>query len=243
METVKLQKYLSMCGVMSRRAAEAEIEKGLVTVNGTVATLGDRVDPNRDTVVYKNKKITLSGEKHTYIMLNKPAGVVTTLKDEEGRRSIADLISDVGARVYPIGRLDMYSEGLLLLTDDGELCNKLSHPSSGKEKLYSVTLVGKISDETLKTLSSPMTITEADGKPYKLMPCPVSLIERDETHTKIEMTLREGRNRQIRRMCDSLGIKISRLERIAEGGITLGTLPRGKWRRLSDDEINKLKEI
>ncbi len=243
METVKLQKYLSMCGVMSRRAAEAEIEKGKVTVNGRVASLGDRVDPENDTVIYEKRRIRLKDTDHIYIMLNKPVGVVTTMKDEEGRRSVADLITDVPSRVYPIGRLDMYSEGLLLLTDDGELCQRLSHPRSGKEKVYIVTMVGSVSDEKLKVLASPMTITERDRREYKLAPCPVKLIERDETHTTVEMTLREGRNRQIRRMCEVIETKISRLTRISEGGIALGTLPRGKWRYLTAGEIQKLKNI
>lgn len=242
MESIKLQKYISMCGVMSRRAAETEIQNGLVFVNGVKASVGDRVDPENDTVTYKGKRIRPCGGEHTYIMLNKPIGVVTTMKDEEGRTSVAELTSNVGKRVYPVGRLDMYSEGLLILTDDGELCQALSHPSFKKEKVYTVSLVGNVPDETLATLSSPMTITEADGKPYRLSACPVSILKRDAEKTVINITLSEGRNRQIRRMCDSLGLKISRLTRISEGGLSLGKLPRGKWRYLTDEEIQKLKE-
>lgn len=226
---------------MSRRAAESEIALGKVLVNGTPATLGDRIDTEADTVTYKGKRVLPSATEHTYIMLNKPAGVVTTMKDEEGRRSVADLTADVGVRVYPIGRLDMYSEGLLLLTDDGELCRALSHPSSQKEKVYAVTLVGEVDDEKLDVLSRPMTITEADGKPYALRACPVSLVSRSEAETVIEMALHEGRNRQIRRMCEAVGVKIKRLVRISEGGLSLGSLRRGKWRRLSAREVEILK--
>lgn len=241
METVKLQKYMAACGLMSRRAAEAEISLGRVLVNGAPAALGDRIDPDTDTVAYKGKRVLPLSSEHTYIMLNKPAGVVTTMKDEEGRRTVADLTADVGVRVYPVGRLDMYSEGLLILTDDGELCKKLSHPSSEKTKIYRVTLVGDVSDEKLTALSRPMTITESNGKPYTLRTCPVSLISRENGETLIEMTLHEGRNRQIRRMCESLGVKIKRLVRISEGGLALGGLQKGKWRRLTDDEVALLK--
>lgn len=241
METIKLQKYIAACGLMSRRAAEAEISLGKVFVNGSPASLGDRIDPETDVITYRGKRVLPSASGHTYIMLNKPAGTVTTMKDEEGRPTVADLISDLGVRVYPIGRLDMYSEGLLLLTDDGDLCRRLSHPSSQKEKIYTVTLVGEVDDEKLAALSRPMTITEANGKPYALRACPVSLISRENGETRIEMTLREGRNRQIRRMCESLGLKIKRLVRISEGGLTLGVLPRGKWRHLSRDEVELLK--
>ncbi len=240
METIKLQKFLALSGLMSRRAAEAEIAAGKVTVNGITAALGDRVDPDSDTVIYNNRTVTVNGAQKTYIMLHKPAGVVTTMKDEEDRRSVADLTADVPARVYPVGRLDMFSEGLLIMTDDGDLCQALSHPRSGKEKVYRVTFPTNVSDELLRKLSSPMTITEANGKPYRLSPCPVRLISREEKKTEIEMILREGRNRQIRRMCESLGLKISRLVRIAEGGIELGSLPKGKWRRLTEEEIKLL---
>ncbi len=240
--TEKLQKYVAACGLMSRRAAEKEIASGKVLVNGHPASLGDRIDPDTDAVTYQGKRVLPGKKGHTYIMLNKPAGVVTTMKDENGRQTVADLVSDVGVRVYPIGRLDMYSEGLLLMTDDGEVCRALSHPSSEKEKIYRVTLVGEVTDEVLSVLSAPMTITEANGKPYTLRECPVRLISRDRSETVIEMTLHEGRNRQIRRMCEAVGVKIKRLCRISEGGLTLGRLPRGKWRHLTENEIEILKK-
>ena len=243
-DSVKLQKYIADAGLMSRRAAEREIEAGAVTVNGVTAHLGDRIDPETAEVAVQGKIVTPGRGTHTYIMLNKPAGVVTTMKDEKekDRRTVADLVSDVGARVYPVGRLDMYSDGLLLMTDDGELANALSHPRGGGEKVYRVSFPRYVSDDILDCLSRPMTITEADGKPYKLLPCGVRLISRDSASTVIEMTLHEGRNRQIRRMCDAVGIKISRLTRISEGGLSLGDLRPGKWRRLTDEEIDVLKK-
>lgn len=241
METLKLQKYIASCGIMSRRAAEVEIASGKVTVNGTVAKVGDRITPETDVVICKGKRVTPATCGHVYIMLNKPVGFVTTMKDEEGRSSVAELVADVGTRVYPIGRLDMYSEGLLLLTNDGDFCKQLSHPSYEKSKIYKVTLVGEVSEEKLKMLSSPMTITEADGDTYRVRPCPVKLISRKECETEIEITLREGRNRQIRRMCDAIDLKIKRLVRISEDGLSLGSLPRGKWRHLTADEVESLK--
>lgn len=241
-ETVKLQKFIADSGLMSRRAAERKIAEGDVTVDGVTAHLGDRVDPDAAHVSVCGRDIPRRTGTHTYIMLNKPAGVITTMKDEDGkkRRTVAELVSDVPARVYPVGRLDMYSDGLLLLTDDGELANALSHPSGNKEKVYRVTLRGRVGDSSLRALASPMTITEADGREYALAPCGVSLISASDTSTVIEMTLREGRNRQIRRMCEKLGLKITRLTRISEGGISLGELPPGRWRYLTDEEKSAL---
>lgn len=241
-ETVKLQKYIADAGVMSRRAAEREIDAGRVTVNGVTAHLGDRVDPETAIVAIGGRRVEPQAKDHTYIMLNKPSGVVTTMKDESGRRAVSDLTADVPARVFPIGRLDMYSDGLLLMTDDGELANELTHPRGGIDKQYRVTFPSHVDDAVLHKLSAPMTITEADGREYALLPCEVSLIFRDADSTTIVMTLHEGRNRQIRRMCESLGLKIKRLTRISEGGITLGKLPSGKWRYLTDKEIAILKK-
>lgn len=238
--SVKLQKYIADAGLMSRRAAEREIEAGHVTVDGVTAHLGDRVDPEAADVTVRSRKVTPRREDHIYIMLNKPIGVVTTMRDNEGRRTVADLVSDTPARVYPVGRLDMYSDGLLIMTNDGELANALTHPRGGKEKIYRVTLPSHVNDDMLHRLASPMTITEADGKQYALAPCDVALISRTDEVTVIEMTLREGRNRQIRRMCEALGLRISRLTRISEGGLRLGDLPAGKWRYLTQEEKNAL---
>ncbi len=237
--TVKLQKYIADSGLMSRRAAERLIAEGRVAVGGVTAALGDRVDPCLADVTLDGKKVTPAPDEHTYIALHKPAGIVSTMMDDEGRRTVADLTREVPARVYPIGRLDMYSDGLLLMTNDGALANALAHPRGDVAKVYRVTLSGNVGDDKLSALASPMTITEADGTRYALRPCEVSLISRGGD-TIIEMTLHEGRNRQIRRMCTSLGLTVKRLTRISEGSVPLGELPPGKWRYLTNDELSAL---
>ena len=227
---MRLQKFFSDCGILSRRAAEAEIAAGKVKVNGTVAQIGDSVDPEVDIVEYKGKRILprTSAKRH-YIMLNKPRGYVTTMQDEKGRPTVADLTSGVGVRVYPVGRLD--SEGLLLLTDDGEFANQLTHPRHEIPKIYHVTLSKVLSKEELSALRAPM---ELDG--YRLQPVSVKKLAPDT----IQMNLYEGRNRQIRRMCEATGLKVIRLQRIAIGDLRLGELPLGKWRELTPDEVQYL---
>ncbi len=243
MEKIKLQKYFTDCGVMSRRAAEHEIELGNVTVNGSVATIGDRIDPLLDTVQWNGETIKPASLGHTYIALNKPLGYVTTMADEKGRKTAASLVSDLGKRVYPVGRLDMYSEGLLLFTDDGELANRLTHPSHDFSKKYMVKVKGACTEADIKALLSPM---ELDG--YTLRPIKARLLKAGETdregnvYSTLIITLFEGRNRQIRRMCEKCGLSVMRLRRISVGNIKLGDLPLGKWRHLTDEEINYLKE-
>ena len=237
--SVKLQKYIADAGVCSRRAAERLIIDGEVTVNGSVASIGDRVTDG-DTVAVRGSVVGRRSA-YTYIMLNKPVGVVTTMKDEDGRLCVADIVKDVGARVYPVGRLDMYSDGLLILTDDGGTANMLSHPKGGKEKVYRVTMTGFVADDKAEALRQMRTITEQDGHAVPIMPCRVDMLSRSSGETVFDITLREGRNRQIRRMCEATGIKIKRLTRISYGGIELGTLPSGKWRYLSHDEVEILK--
>ena len=236
METVKLQKYFSDCAVMSRRAAEEEIKKGKVTVNGEVAELGLRIDPARDTVIYKGKKISPPKREKTYILLNKPRGTVTTLSDEKGRPTIISLLQGLNIRVYPVGRLDFDSDGLLLLTDDGQLTNRLTHPKHQIPKIYHVTVKGEVNAEQLKKLSSELVI---DG--YKILPVATEIIKKEPSSTTLKMTLFEGRNRQIRKMCALCELSISSLTRVALGNITLGNLPKGKWRYLSQEEIKYLK--
>ena len=236
MESVKLQKYFSDCGVMSRRAAEEEIKMGRVKVNGSVAELGLRIDPERDVVEYRGKRINPSDKERICILLNKPRGFVTTLSDEKGRRTVADLVASVGRRVYPIGRLDMDSDGLLLLTDDGELANRLTHPRHEIPKIYHVTVSGEVSAEQLSKLCAPM---ELDG--YEILPVRSEVISRDVRSTVLEMTLYEGRNRQIRKMCEAVGLRISRLCRVAIGELELGALEVGRWRELTPDELSYLK--
>jgi len=238
MEEIKIQKYFTDCGVMSRRAAENEIKLGKVKVNGTPAELGQRIDPERDTVEYMGKKIVSeTGADKVYIMLNKPRGFVTTMSDEKGRRTVADLISNVGTRVYPIGRLDMDSDGMLLFTNDGELANKLTHPRHEIPKIYEVTVKGKVSADTVRALSEPMVL---DG--YKTLPVKTKIVATDEKSTTLLMTLYEGRNRQIRKMCESQALKITRLCRIAIGDIKLGALEIGKYRHLTAAEVEYLKK-
>ena len=228
-DLIRLQKYFSDCGILSRRAAEAEILAGKVTVNGTRASLGDRVDPDVDLVEYKGKAVKPRQSKpYLYLMLNKPRGYVSTAKDEKGRRNVTDLTKGIGSRVYPVGRLDMDSEGLLLMTDDGAFANHLTHPRHEIPKIYHVTLSTEPTAEQLAILSSPM---ELDG--YRLQPVEIKRLAPNQ----LEMTLYEGRNRQIRRMCESASLKVTRLCRIAIGKIKLEPLPLGKWRHLTPEEV------
>ncbi len=231
-QKIRLQKYFTDCGILSRRAAEAEIADGNVLLNGIPAKLGDKVDPEIDLVLFRGKRVLPTADKpHIYLMLHKPRGYVTTAKDEKGRRTVLDLVADVGARVYPIGRLDMDSEGLLLLTDDGELTNRLTHPRHSIPKLYRVTVSPAPNKEQFASLASPM---ELDG--YKLQPVKVQPLDA----VTLELTLFEGRNRQIRRMCEAVGLSVKRLERTAIGELSLSPLPMGKWRYLTAEEVDYL---
>ena len=235
--SIKVQKYFSDCGVMSRRAAEEAIKKGLVKINGTVVGEGQRMIPGVDVIEYDGKPVVPTAAEKTYILLNKPRGFVTTLSDEKGRRTVAELVANARARVYPVGRLDMDSDGLLLLTDDGELTNKLTHPRHRIPKIYRVTVAGRVGRTTVDALSIPMII---DG--YKIQPVKTRLIQGSFTSSTLEMTLYEGRNRQIRKMCQQQNLKITRLCRVAIGNIRLGSLAVGKWRYLTPAEVAYLKE-
>ena len=237
MELIKLQKYFSDCGVLSRRAAEEEIKKGTVKVNGNAAELGMRIDPERDVVEYKGQRLKKSGDEKIYVLLNKPRGIVTTLSDEKGRTDVSALVSEIKTRIYPVGRLDMDSDGLLLMTNDGELTNILTHPRHEIPKIYHVTVKGQILPHTLDELQKPM---EIDG--YTILPVKAKIIASDSASTTLEMTLFEGRNRQIRKMCELCSLKITRLCRVALGDIKLGELEVGKWRYLTENEIKYLKE-
>lgn len=237
MEKIRLQKYFTDCGVLSRRAAEEEIKAGKVKVNGFVAQLGDKIDPDQDTVEYRGKKIMPKKENDfVYILLNKPCGVVTSAKDEKGRTCVTDLVK-CGRRVYPVGRLDLNSQGLILMTDDGELTNKLTHPRHEIPKIYEVDVVGKVTTEQIHILNSSMTV---DG--YVLLPVKTEFVSKNDKFTTLRMTLYEGRNRQIRKMCEQVGLKVAKLTRIAIGSITLGTLAAGKWRYLTSSELQTLKK-
>jgi 23S rRNA pseudouridine2605 synthase len=224
------------CGVASRRKSEALIESGAVKVNGRRAELGDKVHPDLDKVYVHNKRIVIKkkGGKR-YIMLNKPRGYVTTMRDERGRKCVADLIKDIPERVYPVGRLDKDSEGMLLLTNDGEFANTVSHPKKQINKVYHVTVKPGLSDEQAKTISSGVVI---DGR--KTSPCEVRVMLRDEERANVEFVIHEGRNREIRKMCESVDAEVTRLRRIAVGSVKMGKLKRGMWRDLTADEVKKL---
>ncbi len=235
-KTLRLQKYFTDCGVLSRRAAEEEIRCGRVTVNGATATVGQQIDPEIDVVVWRGKKIRPTATDHHYILLNKPRGFVTTLSDEKGRKTVAELVADVGVRLYPVGRLDMDSDGLLLMTDDGALTNRLTHPRHEIPKHYHVTVKGDVDKDTLARLCSPFLL---DG--YRTLPVQVEILAHHGNETKLCFSLYEGRNRQIRRMCEEVGLKILRLSRVAIGEIRLGNLQDGKYRHLTAAEIAYLK--
>lgn len=234
---IRLQKYLSECGLLSRRAAEKKIAEGAVTVDGEVAVIGQQIDPETAQVSVDGVPVAAPPKAPIYLMLHKPVGYVTTLSDEKGRPCVAELVADCGRRVYPVGRLDLFSEGLLLLTDDGELTNRLTHPRHEIPKYYEVTLTSRLTDEQLEALRQPMTLE--DG--YVIRPVSVELLTRSNRKTVVNMTLFEGRNRQIRQMCGQVGAKIYRLRRTALGELELGDLAPGAWRILTPAEVAYLK--
>ena len=231
---IRLQKFMADCGVASRRKSEELIEAGKVKVNGHVAHIGDKINPKRDLVTVRGKKINKASQMH-YIMLHKPRGYVTTVSDELGRKTVMDLVKDVNARIYPVGRLDKDSEGLLLLTNDGSFANAVTHPSHNFSKVYRVTVRPSVDDEVLYKLRSGI---EIDGK--ITAPCEVSIITEEVGRVVLEFIIHEGRNRQIRKMCEAVGLEVARLKRISIGPIKLGMLPQGKYRALTDNEVRKL---
>ena len=233
-DRIRLQKYLSQCAVASRRKSEELILAGKVKVNGKVAGLGDKVSPRNDTVTVSGKKI-VSSKKHYYIVLHKPRGFITTMEDEMGRKCVAELVKDVGARVYPVGRLDKDSEGMLLMTNDGEFANFMTHPSKHIPKTYRVTVRPDVTEDMLVKFATGM---EIDGR--MTAPADAHILEKQENRVVLEVVLYEGRNRQIRKMCEALGLEVARLKRTSIGSIKLGMLPQGKWRNLSEDEVHKL---
>ena len=238
MATERLQKILSEYGVASRRKAEELIAAGKVKVNGHPATLGAKADPRRDTITVAGKKLGNIGEKpreYTYVLLNKPRGVVTTLNDEQGRRCVADLVADAGVRLYPIGRLDRDSEGLLLLTNDGEFANAISHPKHHVPKTYQVTVRAAMTEEQAARLQEGLVL---DGR--KTAPAEVTVMVKEPERTVFQMTIYEGRNRQIRRMCEMLGMEVIRLKRTSIGSVKLGGAAVGKWRHLEGKEVKAL---
>ncbi len=237
MEKIRLQKFLADAGLMSRRAAEEEIERGNVSVNGHVVGIGTKVDPKADLISYRGRRVVLKKQEHIYIMVNKPRGYLCSTEDDRGRKCVTELIDGVDERIYPVGRLDMISEGMLLLTNDGELKNRLTHPSTSLPKVYRVKVAESVSDDELERLSSPL---EIDG--YIIKPVKVTKSAEGDDGTVLKMTLVEGRNRQIRKMCAEVGLTVKRLSRVSIGNLKLDGLPVGQWRYLHDDEIEYLKK-
>ena len=230
----RLQKILSGRGIASRRKAEQMLQDGQITVNGVPAVLGDAADPELDEILVNGQPLP-EQQRSVYILLNKPRGYVTTLSDEKGRPNAAQLVSDCGTRVYPVGRLDMDSEGLLLFTNDGAFANDLTHPKQEVEKVYEVWVSGYQPGGEERLARSIVL----DG--YRIRPPKVVLLSANGDKAKFRVTIHEGRNRQIRRMCISAGMRCTRLRRIQEGTLRLGNLPCGAWRYLTAEEVAKVK--
>ena len=220
---------------MSRRSAEACISAGRVSVNGVTAALGDKADPDTDSILVDGSPLP-SRSKKVYIMLNKPKGYVTTMKDEKGRKNVSELVREAGVRVYPVGRLDMYSEGLLLMTNDGDFANRMMHPSHKVTKTYHTWVQGQDIGPAIEALRQPM---ELDG--YMTHPAEVELVELIPGGAVLAISIHEGRNRQVRKMCEAVGLKLTRLRRVSEAGLELGELKSGQWRYLTEEEIRQLR--
>lgn len=235
---MRIHKALADNGVASRRAAEKMVEEGRVSVNGRKAVIGQDINPAKDIIHIDGERVYFERkQKKFYIMLNKPRGYVTTMSDELGRRCVAELVGDVGARVYPIGRLDKDSEGLLLLTNDGDFANMIMHPSHHISKTYRVTVRPEVSEEQLIELSTGVTLD--DG--VTTLPAQVAVESKEPGRTVLRMTIFEGRNRQIRRMCEAMGLEVARLRRVSVGPIKLGMLQPGKWRELTPVEVGAVR--
>lgn len=230
----RLQKLIARAGVCSRRTAETLLTAGRVTVNGVAAQLGDKADAETDVIAIDGTAIAFA-EPSVYLMLNKPRGYVTTLRDELGRATAAELVADCGTRVFPVGRLDKESEGLLLFTNDGALMQAMTHPSHQVDKTYEVTVTGQL-EGAADRLSA---VTELDGEP--IMPAQVEIMERRKGQALLRVTIHQGKNRQIRRMCAQVGMQVTRLRRVSEDALTLGDLKPGQWRYLTDAEVAALK--
>jgi 23S rRNA pseudouridine2605 synthase len=235
-ESIKLQKYFSECGIMSRRRAEEEIIAGRVMLNGRIALITDRIIPGKDTVTYNGKTVEKKDGGKVYVLLNKPKDYICSLDDEKGRKCAFTLVKKLtDERVWTIGRLDRNSEGLIILTNDGELTNRLTHPRHEIPKIYRVWVRGEVTARTMEKLSSPIII---DGRPIREVEC--RICDMTEKDTCIEMVLYEGRNRQIRHLCDAAGLTVRRLIRVSIGGLKLGGLGSGKWRYLEQEEVEYL---
>ncbi len=238
MKDVRIQKVLSEQGVCSRRAAEQIIREGRVKLNGHPVTVGDKMDTNRDLLTVDGQRVYIPRtQEHLYIMLHKPRGYITTTSDERGRKTVMDLLTDLPARVFPVGRLDKDSEGMLLFTNDGEFANLLTHPSHGVSKLYRVTVRPHATETQILQLTEGVTLD--DGTVTQ--PAVIQVAADEPGRTVLEMTIREGKNRQIRRMCEAVGLEVIRLRRNAMGAVKLGMLQPGQYRELTKSEVNALR--
>lgn len=234
---VRVQKIIAESGYCSRRKAEELIAAGAVTVNGRACTLGDKADAGRDVIKVHGKTIGKAPATKRYIMLNKPRGYITTMADEQGRKIAADLLDGVEERVVPVGRLDRNSEGLLLFTNDGNFANEITHPSRHVSKVYRVTIDGRVNEEQLMRLSTGVELD--DGK--VTLPCTVDVLVEEPNRTVLRIVIKQGLNRQIRRMCTAVGLNVGRLRRVAIGGVKLGMLKPGEWRDLTKEELRVLR--
>lgn len=237
MEEIRLQKYLADCGIASRRKSEELIKQGQVKVNGkTITELGTKVIPNKDIVEYNGKKIELKKE-YVYILLNKPIGYVTTVKDQFNRDSVLDLVK-TNKRLVPVGRLDMYTSGALILTNDGDFVYKVTHPKHEIEKTYTVTIIGIVKKEEVEKFKKGVEIEDYITKPAKVK---ILKIDEEKNQSRLEITIHEGKNRQVRKMCEAIGHKVLALHRSKIAGIDVKDIPLGKWRYLNSKEVNKIK--
>ncbi len=233
-EPIRLQKFISQCGIASRRKAEELITQGKVKINGQTASLGDKVTP-ADKVYVSGRRVVMPKVSYRYIMLNKPRGFITTMNDERGRKCVAQLVQNVGERVYPVGRLDKDSEGMLIFTNDGEFANKIMHPRNSVYKYYRVTVRPSITEDQLVKLE---TGVELDGR--KTAPAIVHVLHKEQGRVVLEMILHEGKNREIRRMCEAVGLEVARLRRTQIGNVKMGMLKQGDWRDLTEKEVKNL---
>ena len=238
MKQERIQKVLSEQGVCSRRAAEQMITQGRVKLNGRPVSLGDKMDPARDLLTVDDRRISIQRKmEHVYYMLHKPRGYITTMSDERGRKTVLELTKDLPERVLPVGRLDKDTEGLLLFTNDGDFINLLTHPSHGITKLYRVTVHPHASEEQIIALTNGVVLDDGE----KTMPAVVRVVADEAERTVLEITIREGKNRQIRRMCSAVGLEVARLRRTMVGPVKLGMLAPGKVRPLAPSEVAALR--
>ncbi|MDY0031010.1 MAG: pseudouridine synthase [FCB group bacterium] len=234
--SMRLQRYLALCGIASRRASETLIREGRVTVNGAIAALGSSVDPDHDEVRVNGKPIRR--ERPVYILLHKPKGTITTVDDPQGRRTVLDCLQGVRARVYPVGRLDLDVSGVLLLTNDGELAQRLTHPRYGVTKVYIATVRGHVSDEALRRLETGVPLADGVSAPAR-----AAILGRDKDTTRLRLTLHEGRKREVKRMCAEIGHDVVKLRRTLFAGIEAGSLRPGQWRWLRPAEVAHLRRL